>query len=172
VATSRRERATAEVAVEDVDSERPPEAGAPKDQPSRAARSEGSAPESSPFAPVVIPDRRYFRIGEVADLLGVRPHVLRYWETEFRELKPGKSRHGQRLYRRRDVETLVTIRRLLHGERYTIQGARERLREILRGEADPPGGPPAPDLGRLERLEAELVDLISLLDRRSDDLGD
>jgi DNA-binding transcriptional MerR regulator len=169
VATSRKERNTTAVAVEaegHSDAEDTPPA--PKQRVVRAS----AAQEASAFAPVAIPDRRYFRIGEVADLLGVRPHVLRYWETEFRELKPGKSRHGQRLYRRRDVEILVTIRRLLHGERYTIVGARERLREILRGDADPRGGPAVPDVGRLEHLEGELVDLIALLDRRSSDVGD
>ena len=77
--------------------------------------------------PLELPDKVYFRIGEVCDLLGVRPHVLRYWETEFPTVRPDKSRANQRLYRRRDVEQLAEVRRLLYEEGYTIAGARRRL---------------------------------------------
>ncbi|MBI4125491.1 MAG: MerR family transcriptional regulator [Deltaproteobacteria bacterium] len=82
--------------------------------------------------PVAIPNKLYFRIGEVADLLTVKPYVLRYWETEFPDIRPAKSKSGQRLYKRRDVETLVQIKSLLYGERFTINGARRRLKEVLR----------------------------------------
>lgn len=75
-----------------------------------------------------IPDKLYFKIGEVADIVGVKPYVLRYWETEFSLLKPGKTRAKHRLYRRRDVETVVEIKRLLHQERFTIEGAKKRLK--------------------------------------------
>jgi DNA-binding transcriptional MerR regulator len=75
-----------------------------------------------------LPDKLYFKIGEVAKLVGVKPYVLRYWETEFPNIRPGKTRSQHRLYRRRDVETLLEIRRLLHDERYTIEGAKRRLR--------------------------------------------
>ena len=75
-----------------------------------------------------LPDRLYFRIGEVARVLGVKPHVLRYWETEFNLVRPTKTVARHRLYRRRDVEVLGEIRRLLHDERYTIEGAKRRLR--------------------------------------------
>ena len=71
-----------------------------------------------------LPDRLYFKIGEVAKIVGVKPYVLRYWETEFSMIRPGKTRSKHRLYRRRDVETLLEIKRLLHTERYTIEGAR------------------------------------------------
>jgi len=81
---------------------------------------------------VVIPDRLFFRIGDVAELLGVKPYVLRYWETEFPMVAPQKSDTGQRVYRRGDVETLALIRQLLYGERYSIEGARKRLRELRR----------------------------------------
>ncbi len=80
-----------------------------------------------------LPDKLYFKIGEVAKLVGVKPYVLRYWETEFPSIRPGKTRSQHRLYRRRDVETLMEIRRLLHDERYTIEGAKRRLRT---GRAD------------------------------------
>ncbi|MEW5848772.1 MAG: MerR family transcriptional regulator [Myxococcota bacterium] len=76
-----------------------------------------------------LPDRRYFRIGEVATLLGVKPYVLRYWETEFPQVRPQKSRSGQRLYRRREVEQLIDIRHLLYERGFTIAGARKVLKE-------------------------------------------
>ena len=74
-----------------------------------------------------IPDKKYFRIGEVSSLVGVDPHVLRYWETEFKIIRPRRARSNQRLYRRRDVENLLRIRCLLHDEGYTISGARKLL---------------------------------------------
>ena len=79
--------------------------------------------------PLVLPDKLFFRIGEAADLLGVKPHVIRYWETEFRSIRPAKSRAGQRVYSRRDLEVLALVRHLLHDKRYTIDGARKVLRE-------------------------------------------
>lgn len=79
-----------------------------------------------------IPNKLYFRIGEVADLLAVKPYVLRYWETEFPDIKPSKSKSGQRLYKRRDVEMLVRIKDLLYQDRFTINGARKRLKELMR----------------------------------------
>ncbi|HCC58510.1 MAG TPA: MerR family transcriptional regulator [Solibacterales bacterium] len=74
-----------------------------------------------------IPDKLYFRIGEVSRLLGVEPYVLRYWESEFKSLNPKKSGTGHRLYRRKDVELLLTIKELLYAKRYTIEGARQAL---------------------------------------------
>ena len=78
---------------------------------------------------VSLPNRLYFRIGDVARLLGVKPYVLRYWEAEFNLVRPVKTDTQQRRYRRKDVEILLEIRRLLYTERYTIEGARRRLRE-------------------------------------------
>jgi len=75
-----------------------------------------------------IPEKLYFRIGEVAQIVGVAPHVLRYWEGEFREISPVKSRTNQRRYRRRDVERILKIKELLYQEGYTIAGARKRIR--------------------------------------------
>jgi DNA-binding transcriptional MerR regulator len=76
-----------------------------------------------------LPERKYFRIGEVAEIVGVEPHVLRYWETQFSQLRPHKARSGHRLYRRREVETLLVIKDLLHVQRFTIAGARQALRQ-------------------------------------------
>lgn len=74
-----------------------------------------------------IPDKLYFKIGEVSELLGVEPYVLRYWETEFAVLSPKKSGSGHRLYRRKDVELLLRIKHLLRDKRFTIEGARQSL---------------------------------------------
>ena len=74
-----------------------------------------------------IPDKLYFKIGEVSELLGVEPYVLRYWETEFPVLAPKKSGTGHRLYRRKDVELLLRIKHLLYEKRFTIEGARQTL---------------------------------------------
>lgn len=76
-----------------------------------------------------LPDRKYFKIGDAAVLLGVKPHVLRYWETEFPQIKPVKSKTGQRLYRRRDMEYLIEVQRLLYEKKFTIAGARQVLRQ-------------------------------------------
>jgi DNA-binding transcriptional MerR regulator len=74
-----------------------------------------------------IPDKLYFRIGEVSRLAGIKPYVLRFWETEFSSLGPKKSGKGHRLYRRKDVELVLEIKRLLYDLRYTIEGARKYL---------------------------------------------
>ena len=80
------------------------------------------------------PVKLYYRIGEVSEIVGVEPHVLRYWETEFRSIRPQKSRKGQRIYSRRDVEKLITVKDLLYSHGFTIAGARKKLRE---GGAEP-----------------------------------
>ncbi len=74
-----------------------------------------------------LPPKLYYRIGEVAELVGVAPHVLRYWEHEFRSIRPTKSARGQRVYSRRDVESLMRVRELLHEQGFTIAGARKKL---------------------------------------------
>jgi DNA-binding transcriptional MerR regulator len=82
-----------------------------------------------------LPDKQFFKIGEAAEIIGVKTHVLRYWETEFPGIRPLKTRGAHRMYRRADVEMLGVIHRLLHQEGYTIAGARKRVRE-LRGEQE------------------------------------
>lgn len=81
-----------------------------------------------------VPVKLYYRIGEVSEIVGVEPHVLRYWETEFRSIRPQKSRKGQRIYSRRDVDKLLKVKDLLYSHGFTIAGARKRLRE---GGAEP-----------------------------------
>ncbi len=90
-----------------------------------------------PQAEVIIPEKIYFRIGEVSELAKLPTYVLRFWETEFSQLKPTKSSTGQRMYRRKDVEYVMQIRRLLYEEGFTIAGAREKLRESTRGLSQP-----------------------------------
>src|SRR5689334_7896074 len=100
-----------------------------------------------------IPDKLYFKIGEVSELLGVEPYVLRYWETEFPGLSPKKSGTGHRLYRRKDVELLLRIKHLLKEKRFTIEGARQSLHaeaKSVHAEAK------APKLRPAKRLQQEL----------------
>lgn len=84
-----------------------------------------------------IPNKVYFRIGDVAEIVDVKPYVLRYWETEFAMIHPTKSSSGQRVYRRADVETLLLIKHLLYTQRYSIEGARKKVRDLRKsGELD------------------------------------
>jgi DNA-binding transcriptional MerR regulator len=112
-----------------------------------------------------LPDRPYFKIGEAARLCGVKPYVLRYWETEFKSVRPDKTRSQQRLYRRRDVELLLKIRHLLYEKRYTIEGARSRLRDQGHDEGPvetPPPVAPTIDRETLQKIKQGLADLIRI----------
>ncbi|MEK7228884.1 MAG: MerR family transcriptional regulator [Candidatus Binatota bacterium] len=84
--------------------------------------------------PPRLPDKLYFKIGEVSRIVGVKPYVLRYWETEFDLLKPGKAPSRHRLYRKKDVELLLEIKRLLYAVGFTIEGARKKLKEAKKEE--------------------------------------
>ena len=84
-------------------------------------------------SPAEIPDKLYFKIGEVSELLAVKAHVLRFWESEFSQLAPKKSGTGHRLYRRKDVELLLRIKQLLYDQRFTIEGAKQALHMESRG---------------------------------------
>ncbi len=122
-----------------------------------------------------IPDKLYFRIGEVSRLAGIKPYVLRFWETEFSSLGPKKSGKGHRLYRRKDVELVLEIKRLLYDKRYTIEGARKyldsRTREIGSKSSSSGGGKaarPQPALfgdngPALDAIRKELADILQLL---------
>lgn len=116
--------------------------------------------------PLQLPDKLFFRIGEVAEIVGVKPHVLRYWESEFNCLRPMKTRGSHRQYRRRDVELAMRIKQLLHDEGYTIAGARKKMREL--GE-DRSGAPPPEKASREVQLRASLLglreELVTLLER-------
>lgn len=107
---------------------------------------------------VEIPDKLYFRIGEVSRITGVKPSVLRFWETEFPQLHPKKSGTNQRLYRRKDVETVLTIKHLLWEKRFTIEGARAALSEQRQARRqERPSGAPTPPPAELPTLPVRLL---------------
>src|SRR2546422_267280 len=125
-----------------------------------------------------VPKKLYYRIGEVCEIVGVQPHVLRYWETEFPRLSPPKNKAGQRTYRPKDIELLLQIRKLLYEDRFTIAGARKKLAS----EAPAPKPAPAPEARpvkpetraargsgqpakRLHDVRKELENILTLLDR-------
>ncbi len=122
-----------------------------------------------------IPDKLYFRIGEVSRLAGIKPYVLRFWETEFNSLGPKKSGKGHRLYRRKDVELVLEIKRLLYEKRYTIEGARRYLDTRTREVAPRPADGTAKKAGRsqgdlfhdaaplLQEIRKELTEILALL---------
>ncbi|MGH9476836.1 MAG: MerR family transcriptional regulator [Terriglobales bacterium] len=116
----------------------------------------------------VISDKLYFKIGEVARLAGVEPYVLRFWESEFPALKPGKSSKGQRLYRRREVELALQIKTLLREQGFTIAGARNKLKAEHQGKRAQGSLPLASsrDHELLQKVRAELAAITALLDRR------
>lgn len=141
---------------------------------------------------VAIPEKLFFKIGEVCELAGVQAHVLRYWESEFTMLAPQKNRAGQRVYRKRDVEIALRIKELLYEDQYTIAGAKKRLANDLRAggklklassegeDEDAPSGPAsgsastkaahskasatAEDRKALRQVSAELLELLAMLE--------
>lgn len=129
-----------------------------------------------------IPDKLFFKIGEVAELTGTKPHVLRYWESEFRMLRPAKGDSGQRIYRRKDVELVFSIKQLLYEENFTIAGAKKQLqkqraarveanKEKKLAETKPEVAPPLPfESSRQENIDLawvrkELREILIILDK-------
>lgn len=108
-----------------------------------------------------IPDKSYFRIGEVGRLLNVQPYVIRYWESEFKTVRPIRTRSDQRLYRRRDVEELLTIRKLLYEENFTINGARKQLRKMRSGGFAAAGDRREELLTEMEKGLRQIRDIVS-----------
>jgi DNA-binding transcriptional MerR regulator len=127
-----------------------------------------------------IPNKLFFKIGEVCEITDTQPYVLRYWESEFPALAPAKNSSGQRIYRRRDIETVLRIKQLLYEEGFTIAGAKKRLEAELAGRTDTPQpATPAPaqadaeDRGRSALLEVrgQLREILTLLDRNDKKRG-
>ena len=125
-----------------------------------------------------IPNKLFFKIGEVCEITDTQPYVLRYWESEFPALAPAKNSSGQRIYRRRDIETVLRIKQLLYDEGFTIAGAKKKLEAEMAGRAVtplPPGeslpNTPTPDPGSSERVTAlrqvreQLREILTLLER-------
>lgn len=115
-----------------------------------------------------LPDKLFFKIGDVAQIVGVRAHVLRYWESEFPALKPMKTRGAHRVYKRRDVELAMLIKRLVHDEGFTIPGARKRLRELgkdrVKSEPDPEAVRDVGFKAELLAIRRSLLDVLDVLD--------
>lgn len=114
-----------------------------------------------------IPDKLYFKIGEVSQLVGVEPYVLRYWESEFPGLSPRKSSTGQRMFRRKDVEMLFNIKELLYEKKFTIEGARKALKSGKSPAVAPAIPVPQEELfpaaNPLPGIRQELADILKLL---------
>lgn len=108
----------------------------------------------------IIPEKAFFRIGEVSKILGVEPYVIRYWETEFKTIKPVRTKTSQRLYRKRDVEELLTIRNLLYQQRFTISGAKKQLL-LMRGKDEP--APKDGDHEKLLFIKKELEEISKMM---------
>jgi len=115
-------------------------------------------PDFSDMPKVELPDKIYFKIGEVSRIAGVQPHVLRFWETEFKRIKPKRTESGQRMYRRQDVELILVIKHLLYVKKFTIEGARKHLR------SKPATTPAAGKSDTLKEIREELVRIRDLLD--------
>ncbi len=120
-----------------------------------------------PSNEVVIPDKLYFRIGEVSRLCGLPSYVLRFWETEFPQLKPSKSGTGQRMYRRQNVENVLQIKKLLYDQGFTIAGARQQLRaEVKRKQTPLPFAVPASNRTELKQVRQGLKEILGILTAR------
>jgi DNA-binding transcriptional MerR regulator len=116
---------------------------------------------------IFIPDKLYFRIGEVATLCRLPAYVLRFWESEFPQLKPVKSSTGQRMYRRRDVESVLRIKQLLYEQGFTIVGARQQLRSEAKADKGQAAIPfPAQSSAEMQRIRQGLREILNLLSTR------
>jgi DNA-binding transcriptional MerR regulator len=116
---------------------------------------------------IYIPDKLYFRIGEVATLCRLPAYVLRFWESEFPQLKPVKSSTGQRMYRKRDVESVLRIKQLLYEQGFTISGARQQLRSETKSDKSQATIPfPARSAAELQHIRQGLREILSLLSSR------
>lgn len=110
------------------------------------------------------PVQEFFSIGEVCELTGLKPHVLRYWESQFRFLNPAKNRSGNRVYQRKEVETILLVKHLLYTEKYTIDGARQKVEEQRKGGELRSAARGALQLETLAGLEVELTQLLRYIE--------
>jgi DNA-binding transcriptional MerR regulator len=112
------------------------------------------------------PVQEFYSIGEVCELTELKPHVLRYWESQFKLLNPAKNRSGNRVYARREVELILLVKHLLYTEKFTIDGARQKLDEHRKGGTLRSVARAALEIQAVESLERELADLLALLEDR------
>jgi len=110
------------------------------------------------------PVQEFFSIGEVCSLTDLKPRVLRYWESQFRFLNPAKNRSGNRVYQRKEIELIMLVKHLLYTEKYTIDGARQKIDEHRRGGELKPAARAALDVEALQSLESDLHEILALLD--------
>jgi DNA-binding transcriptional MerR regulator len=123
--------------------------------------------KSRPSPEIIVPEKLYFRIGEVSKLCRLPAYVLRFWESEFPQLKPVKSSTGQRMYRRKDVEAALRIKQLLYDEGFTIAGARQQLRSDIKVEKKQAPLPfPAHSASDLRRIRHGLQEILGMLSAR------
>src|ERR1700749_2067559 len=124
-------------------------------------------PDKHKTEQVLIPDKLYFRIGEVASLCHLPAYVLRFWESEFPQLKPVKSSTGQRMYRKRDVESVLRIKQLLYAQGFTISGARQQLRAEIKSDKTQAAIPfPSHSVPELQHIRQGLREILDLLSAR------
>lgn len=107
--------------------------------------------------------KEYYSIGEVCDLVGLKPHVLRYWESQFAPLRPSKNRAGNRVYQRKEIRLVILVKRLLYDEKYTIEGARQRLDELRRGGDFDETTRETLDAATVDEIRGELRGILQLL---------
>ena len=110
------------------------------------------------------PVQEFFSIGDVCDLTELKPHVLRYWESQFKFLSPAKNRSGNRVYQRREIEMVMLVKQLLYSEKYTIDGARQKLDEFRKSGGMKPAARAGLDIETVQMVERELKEILALLD--------
>ena len=113
--------------------------------------------------------KEYYSIGEVCDLLDLKPHVLRYWESQFPPLKPSKNRAGNRVYQRKEIRLVILVKRLLYDEKYTIDGARQKLEDLRKGGELEDATRQTLDAATVDEIRTELREVLELL--RGDTVG-
>jgi DNA-binding transcriptional MerR regulator len=124
-----------------------------------------------------VPNKLFFKIGEVCEITDTQPYVLRYWESEFSALAPAKNSSGQRIYRRRDIETVLRIKQLLYEEGFTIAGAKKRLETELAGRPETPQSQAAASLSddparaALKQVREQLREILTLFERNDKNRG-
>ncbi|MEI7904840.1 MAG: MerR family transcriptional regulator [Candidatus Firestonebacteria bacterium] len=126
---------------------------------------ENKTVSTAPMAEIIIPDKLFFTISEVSEITMVKPYILRYWEKQFKILKPVRSIGGQRSYRKKDVEMVVLIKKLLYAEKFTIAGAKNRLNELKEAKKTHPQM-------EINFREAELLDTVNKLKKKLQSLKD
>jgi DNA-binding transcriptional MerR regulator len=107
--------------------------------------------------------KEYYSIGEVCDLVGLKPHVLRYWESQFPALRPSKNRAGNRIYQRKEIRLVILVRRLLYDEKYTVEGARQKVEELRKGGELDAATRHVLDVATVDHMRGELQEIMEIL---------